>query len=66
MSRPIYVAIDTPELSRAKDIAVRVRNHVGGIKLGLEFFTANGRSGVPARSNGRSGRAVRCRADRAG
>lgn len=46
MSRPLYVAIDTPDLARAKDIAVRVRNHVGGLKLGLEFFSANGRSGV--------------------
>jgi orotidine-5'-phosphate decarboxylase len=45
-SRPIYVAIDTPELDRAKEIAARVHNHVGGIKLGLEFFTANGRAGV--------------------
>ncbi|UIJ47409.1 orotidine-5'-phosphate decarboxylase [Sphingomonas cannabina] len=25
---------------------MRVRNHVGGIKLGLEFFLANGRTGV--------------------
>jgi orotidine-5'-phosphate decarboxylase len=46
MSSPIYVAIDTPDLDRAKDIASRVRNHVGGIKLGLEFFSANGRAGV--------------------
>lgn len=46
MSRPIYVAIDTPDLARAKDIAGHVRNHVGGIKLGLEFFMANGRAGV--------------------
>jgi orotidine-5'-phosphate decarboxylase len=46
MRRPIYVAIDTPELERAKKIAARVRHHVGGIKLGLEFFSANGRSGV--------------------
>ena len=43
---PIYVAIDTPDLERAKAIAGRVRNHVGGIKLGLEFFSANGRQGV--------------------
>ena len=43
---PIYVAIDTPDLDRAKTIAGRVRRHVGGIKLGLEFFSANGRSGV--------------------
>ncbi|HEU0100524.1 MAG TPA: orotidine-5'-phosphate decarboxylase [Allosphingosinicella sp.] len=46
MSSPIFVAIDTPDLDRAKAIATRVRNHVGGIKLGLEFFCANGRHGV--------------------
>ena len=46
MSRPIYVAIDTPDLERAKGIATKIRNHVGGIKLGLEFFSANGRHGI--------------------
>ncbi|HEX8466677.1 MAG TPA: orotidine-5'-phosphate decarboxylase [Allosphingosinicella sp.] len=46
MRSPIFVAIDTPDLERAKGIATRVRNHVGGIKLGLEFFCANGRHGV--------------------
>lgn len=46
MTSPIYVAIDTPDLERAKAIATKVRNHVGGIKLGLEFFCANGRAGV--------------------
>ena len=46
MSSPIYVAIDTPDLDRAQSIAERVRHHVGGIKLGLEFFAANGRAGV--------------------
>ena len=46
MTSPIYVAIDTPDLERAKAIAARVRNHVGGLKLGLEFFSANGRHGV--------------------
>lgn len=43
---PIYVALDTPDIDRAKAIATRVRHHVGGIKLGLEFFMANGRHGV--------------------
>jgi orotidine-5'-phosphate decarboxylase len=43
---PIYVAIDTPDLERAKAVASRVKAHVGGIKLGLEFFMANGRHGV--------------------
>ena len=43
---PIYVAIDTPDLERARIIAAKVRHHVGGIKLGLEFFSANGRAGI--------------------
>jgi orotidine-5'-phosphate decarboxylase len=42
----IYVALDTPDIDKAKAIATRVRHHVGGIKLGLEFFMANGRHGV--------------------
>lgn len=46
MSCPIYVALDTPDLERAQSIAHRVKAHVGGIKLGLEFFMANGRHGV--------------------
>ena len=46
MTSPIWVAIDTPDLERAQAIAKRVAKHVGGIKLGLEFFAANGRSGV--------------------
>jgi orotidine-5'-phosphate decarboxylase len=46
VSSPIYVAIDTPDFERAKVIATRVRNHVGGIKLGLEYFSANGPDGV--------------------
>ncbi|AGH49128.1 MULTISPECIES: orotidine-5'-phosphate decarboxylase [Sphingomonadales] len=46
MTSPIYVALDTPDIDRAMAIATRIRNHVGGIKLGLEFFCANGRAGV--------------------
>lgn len=46
MTSPIFVAIDTPDMARAKHIASQVRHHVGGIKLGLEFFMANGRHGV--------------------
>jgi orotidine-5'-phosphate decarboxylase len=46
MMKPIYVAIDTPDLEAAMALATKVRNHVGGIKLGLEFFCANGRAGV--------------------
>ncbi len=46
MRSPLFVALDTPDLERAKTIAQRVHAHVGGIKLGLEFFMANGRHGV--------------------
>jgi orotidine-5'-phosphate decarboxylase len=46
MSSPIYVALDTTDLEKAKSIAGRVRSHVGGVKLGLEFFCANGPDGV--------------------
>lgn len=46
MTNRVFVALDTPDIERARTIASKVRHHVGGIKLGLEFFTANGRSGV--------------------
>jgi orotidine-5'-phosphate decarboxylase len=46
MKSPVFIALDTPDLERAKEIALKVRNHVGGIKLGLEFFSANGRHGI--------------------
>ncbi|MEP6785743.1 MAG: orotidine-5'-phosphate decarboxylase [Sphingomonadales bacterium] len=46
MTSPIWVAIDTPNIDRAKAIAEKVGRHVGGIKLGLEFFCANGRAGI--------------------
>lgn len=46
MSNRIFVALDTPDLDKARAIASKVRHHVGGIKLGLEFFMANGRGGV--------------------
>jgi len=46
MRSPVYVAIDTPDIVRAKDVIAHVRNHVGGIKLGLEFFSAHGQAGV--------------------
>ncbi|MBB3692415.1 orotidine-5'-phosphate decarboxylase [Sphingomonas sp. BK580] len=48
MSSRVYVALDTPDLARAQALAGKVRHHVGGIKLGLEFFCANGPAGVRA------------------
>lgn len=46
MTNPLYVAIDTPYLDDALSLATRIKHHVGGIKLGLEFFCANGHHGV--------------------
>ncbi|HEX7855514.1 MAG TPA: orotidine-5'-phosphate decarboxylase [Sphingobium sp.] len=46
MSSAIYVAIDTPNLDKAAALVTQVQHHVGGIKLGLEFFCANGHHGV--------------------
>ena len=43
---PIFVAIDTPSMERARSLAGQVRGEVGGLKLGLEFFSANGPAGV--------------------
>ena len=43
---PIYVALDTSDLNAALAFARSVRGLAGGLKLGLEFFSANGPSGV--------------------
>ncbi len=46
MSNPIYLALDLPQLREAKEMAAKVRAHIGGVKLGLEFFCAHGAHGV--------------------
>ncbi len=46
MSNPIYLALDLPRLDAAVALAQKVRQHVGGLKLGLEFFCAHGHHGV--------------------
>ena len=46
MSNPVYLALDLPQLDAAKALAEKVRGHVGGLKLGLEFFCAHGAHGV--------------------
>ena len=43
---PIYLALDLPRLDAAEVLARKVRAHVGGLKLGLEFFCAHGAHGV--------------------
>lgn len=48
MTNPVYCAIDTADYDAALAIHHAVRGAVGGIKLGLEFFAANGPAGVTA------------------
>jgi orotidine-5'-phosphate decarboxylase len=43
---PIYLALDLPRLEAAESLARKVAGHVGGLKLGLEFFCAHGHHGV--------------------
>ncbi len=44
-SNPVFCALDTPDVSRAVDLAGRLRGHIGGLKVGLEFFMAHGAEG---------------------
>lgn len=46
MTNPIYLALDLPRLDAALALAQKVKGHVGGLKLGLEFFCAHGHHGV--------------------
>lgn len=43
---PVYLALDVPRLDAAEALARKVSAHVGGLKLGLEFFCAHGHHGV--------------------
>jgi orotidine-5'-phosphate decarboxylase len=43
---PVFVALDTPDIEYALSLAARVAPHVGGLKLGLEFLSANGPQGL--------------------
>ncbi|MDP9056010.1 MAG: orotidine-5'-phosphate decarboxylase [Pseudomonadota bacterium] len=43
---PLFLALDLPRLDAAEALARRVKSHVGGLKLGLEFFCAHGHHGV--------------------
>ncbi|HSQ98820.1 MAG TPA: orotidine-5'-phosphate decarboxylase [Sphingomicrobium sp.] len=46
MKSPIFVAMDTQDVHRAAAIAREVSGVAAGVKLGLEFFCANGHEGV--------------------
>jgi len=44
--KPVWVAIDTRDVHHAAALARDIRGLAGGVKLGLEFFCANGEEGV--------------------
>lgn len=46
MSNPVYLALDIPQVEPAKALLEKVKAHIGGVKLGLEFFCAHGGHGV--------------------
>ncbi|WP_427967097.1 orotidine-5'-phosphate decarboxylase [Altererythrobacter sp.] len=46
MSNPVFLALDVPQLETGKALVEKVKAHIGGVKLGLEFFCAHGAHGV--------------------
>ncbi|PCI39026.1 MAG: orotidine-5'-phosphate decarboxylase [Rhodospirillaceae bacterium] len=42
----IFVALDTTDVGKAVELANGLKGFVGGVKVGKEFFTANGPEGV--------------------
>jgi orotidine-5'-phosphate decarboxylase len=46
MTNPVFLALDLPQLEPALELATKVREHIGGVKLGMEFFYAHGHHGV--------------------
>ena len=48
----IFVALDTPDMARAAVLTRALSGLLGGVKLGAEFFTAQGPDGVRAVAGG--------------
>ncbi len=42
---PVFCAIDTCEITSARDLAHQAGPYIGGVKIGLEFFYAHGHAG---------------------
>ena len=45
-NNPIFVALDTKDIKKAEKLATEIKPFVGGLKLGLEFFTSCGMTGL--------------------
>lgn len=48
VANPVFVALDTAEPDSAAALARALTGQVGGLKVGLEYFTANGPTGLAA------------------
>jgi orotidine-5'-phosphate decarboxylase len=46
LRNPVFCALDTADQERAESLAAGVRDTVGGLKIGKQFFTAMGPQGV--------------------
>jgi orotidine-5'-phosphate decarboxylase len=46
IKNPIFCALDTADLGQATSWAAKLADTVGGVKLGLEFFNAQGPKGI--------------------
>ena len=46
MSKKIILALDTSNLEEAINITKKIKDKIFTVKLGLEFFNANGKQGV--------------------
>lgn len=42
---PVCLALDTPDVARAQELARLLKGHVGYLKIGMEFFYAHGGAG---------------------
>ncbi len=51
-NNPVFCAVDTTDIDEATHLVQALSGHIGGIKLGLEFFCANGPSGIAAVTGG--------------
>lgn len=43
---PIFYALDFSSIEKSKEMLTLIKDHIGGVKIGLQFFIANGMDGV--------------------
>lgn len=48
LANPVYCALDTPDMAYAQSLSHRLAPHIGGVKIGMEYFYATGVAGYRA------------------